>query len=217
MISLLEKAHVSRSEAGQILESALLRADDGELFVEQRLSEQAVFDDGRLKSASFDEAQGFGLRVVSGETQGYSHSTEVSATAIKRASDICRTIVSGSSSGILAAPLRTNRQLYLAQNPSEHFAFADRVALLQRIDDFARKADRRIRQVTVSLSGDWQEIEILRAGGEAYRDKRPLVRFSVTVMASEGSERASGTYGFGGRGLYGDYLTEAKWQDAVRE
>src|SRR4029078_4603100 len=141
MISLLEKAHVSRGEAAQILDSALKGADDGELFVEQRLSEHAVFDDGRLKWVSFDEARGFGLRVVSGETQGYSHSTEVSAAAMKRASDICRTIVSGPSSGIWAAPSRTTRQLYVAQNPSELFAFADKVAMLQRIDDFARKAD----------------------------------------------------------------------------
>ncbi|MGE0006140.1 MAG: metalloprotease TldD [Parvibaculaceae bacterium] len=216
-MSLLEKAQVSRSAAAHILDSALHGADDGELFVEERLSERAVFDDGRLKSASFDEAQGFGLRVVSGETQGYSHSTEVSAAAMRRAGDICRTIIGSTSSGIFPAPARTNRQLYVAQNPSDHFAFADKVALLQRVDDFARKADPRVRQVTVSLSGDWQEIEIMRAGGEAYRDSRPLVRFSVTVMASDGAERASGTHGFGGRGLYGDHLTDRKWQDAVRE
>jgi TldD protein len=217
MISLLEKAEVGRSEASAILDSALTGADDGELFVEQRLSEQAVFDDGRLKSASFDEAQGFGLRVVSGETQGYSHSTELSAAAMKRAADICRTIVSASSSAIMAAPARTNRELYLAQNPSDHFAFADKVALLQRVDDFARKADPRVKQVSVSLSGDWQEIEILRAHGQVYRDSRPLVRFHVSVMASDGTERASGSFGFGGRGLYGDYLSEMKWQDAVKE
>ena len=87
MISLLDKTGIGRGEAAQILDTALKGADDGELFVEQRLSEHAVFDDGRLKSASFDEAQGFGLRVVSGETQGYSHSTELSAAAMKRAAD----------------------------------------------------------------------------------------------------------------------------------
>src|SRR5438477_1937590 len=217
MISLLEKAEVGRNEASAILDSALKGADDGELFVEQRLSEQAVFDDGRLKSASFDEAQGFGLRVVSGETQGYSHSTELSAAAMTRAAQICRTIVSASTSAVMAAPARTNRELYVAQNPSDHFAFAEKVALLQRVDEFARKADPRIKQVSVSLSGDWQEIEILRAQGQVYRDSRPLVRFHVSVMASDGKERASGSFGFGGRGLYGDYLSETKWQDAVKE
>jgi len=217
MISLLDKSGIGRGEATDILSTALKGADDGEVFVEQRLSEQAVFDDGRLKSASFNEAQGFGLRVVSGETQGYSHSTELSAAAMKRAAEICRTIVGGPSSAVAAAPSRTNRELYPATNPSDHFAFADKVALLQRVDDFARKADPRIRQVSISLSGDWQEIEILRAEGQVYRDSRPLVRFQVSVMASDGTERASGSHGFGGRGLYGDYLSEAAWQDAVRE
>ncbi|HTN96535.1 MAG TPA: DNA gyrase modulator, partial [Nordella sp.] len=217
MISLLDKAGIGRGEAASLLDSALKGADDGELFVEQRLSEQAVFDDGRLKSASFDEAQGFGLRVVSGETQGYSHSTELSAAAMKRAADICRTIIGSPASAVLEAPGRTNRELYPAKNPADHFAFADKVALLQRVDDFARASDPRIKQVSVALSGDWQEIEILRAHGEIYRDSRPLVRFQVSVMASDGIERASGSYGFGGRGLYGDYLSDAAWQDAVRE
>jgi TldD protein len=217
MISLLDKTGIGRGEAAQLLDTALKGADDGELFVEQRLSEHAVFDDGRLKSASFDEAQGFGLRVVSGETQGYSHSTELTAAAMKRAAEICRTIIGGPAPAVAAAPARTNRELYPAKNPSDHFAFADKVTLLQRVDEFARKADPRIKQVSVSLAGDWQEIEILRAGGEVYRDSRPLVRFQVSVMASDGSERASGSYGFGGRGLYSDYVTEAAWQDAVRE
>src|SRR5690348_9286880 len=207
MISLLDKAGNDPAQASSILDSALHGADDGELFIEQRLTEQAVFDDGRLKSASFDEAQGFGLRAVSGETQGYSHSTELSAAAMKRAADICRTIIGSSSAGTTAAPARTNRELYVAQNPADHFAFADKVALLQRVDEFARKADPRIRQVSISLAGDWQEIEILRQGGEVYRDSRPLVRFNVSVMASDGTERANGSFGFGGRGLYGDYLS----------
>lgn len=40
--------------------------------------ESFLFDDGRLKSASYDSGQGFGLRVVSGETTGYAHASEIS-------------------------------------------------------------------------------------------------------------------------------------------
>ncbi|MCB1432671.1 MAG: metalloprotease TldD, partial [Alphaproteobacteria bacterium] len=60
-------------------------AEDGELFVERRQTESLVFDDGRLKSASFDESQGFGLRAVHGETAAYAHATELSESALKRA------------------------------------------------------------------------------------------------------------------------------------
>ena len=37
---------------------------------------QVSFDDGRVKSASYNAAEGFGLRAVRGEVTGYAHSTQ---------------------------------------------------------------------------------------------------------------------------------------------
>ena len=68
--SLLQSSGVDPARAGEILGDALKGADDGELFVERSESEAFVFDDGRLKSASYDSGEGFGLRVVAGETAG---------------------------------------------------------------------------------------------------------------------------------------------------
>src|SRR5690606_15217578 len=73
-----------------ILREATAGADDGELFLERRRSEALAFDDGRLKTASYDAAEGFGLRAVRGETAGYAHSTEISEAALKRASETAR-------------------------------------------------------------------------------------------------------------------------------
>ena len=64
--SLIEEAGVGTSKAAGILDEALAGADDGEIFIESVRSESFLFDDGRLKSASYDSGQGFGLRVVSG-------------------------------------------------------------------------------------------------------------------------------------------------------
>src|SRR3546814_1847858 len=50
---------------------ALARADDGELYLQYRKSESFGFDDGRLKTASYDTQSGFGLRAVSGETTAF--------------------------------------------------------------------------------------------------------------------------------------------------
>ena len=46
------------TKAQGITEKALKGADDGELYLEYRQSESIMFDDGRVKSASFDTAQG---------------------------------------------------------------------------------------------------------------------------------------------------------------
>src|SRR6516164_11660245 len=62
--SLLETAGVEPERAGSILSEAVAGADDGELFLERAESEAFMFDDGRLKSASYDSGEGFGLRVV---------------------------------------------------------------------------------------------------------------------------------------------------------
>jgi len=82
----------------QVLRDTVHGADDGELFLERRRSEALVFDDGKLKTASFDASEGFGLRAVRGETAGYAHSTEMSIHALKRAAETARLAV-GSGGG----------------------------------------------------------------------------------------------------------------------
>src|SRR5476649_2008033 len=76
---------------------ALKGADDGELFLEYSQSESFSFDDNRLKAASFDTSQGFGLRAVAGEATGYAHATEISEDAIKRAAGTVRAVAKGYS------------------------------------------------------------------------------------------------------------------------
>src|SRR2546430_8606548 len=111
-LSLLERSGVGRDAALAILEDTLRGADDGELFVEHRQSEATVWEDGRLKSASFDESQGFGMRAVSGETAAYAHSTEISEQALRRAGETCRSIIARPAEHPAEAPPRTNIKLY---------------------------------------------------------------------------------------------------------
>ena len=76
--SLLERAELDRARTTQLLKRGLEGADDGELFLEYRQAEALVFDNGRLKQATYDTAQGFGLRAVKGEAVGYAHASDVS-------------------------------------------------------------------------------------------------------------------------------------------
>ncbi|MBT3401589.1 MAG: metalloprotease TldD, partial [Rhodospirillaceae bacterium] len=45
------RAGLDRRRTESIVDGALAKADDGELFLEYRQSESLVFDDGRLRSA----------------------------------------------------------------------------------------------------------------------------------------------------------------------
>src|SRR5713226_6911926 len=91
-----------------IVGEALAGMDDGELFLEYGQSESVSLDDGRIKSASFDTTQGFGLRAVAGEAAGYAHASELSEAAIRRAAATVRAVASGYSGVLGAPPFATN-------------------------------------------------------------------------------------------------------------
>ena len=200
-----------------IVNDALHGADDGELFLEYRQSESFSFDDGKLKAASFDTSQGFGLRAVSGEATGYGHASELSEDAIRRASNTAKAVRSGSIGQTEIAPAATNQKLYVDENPLLETPFETKVALLQDIDAYARAKDPRVRQVMASLTGNWQAVEIMRSGGELSGDIRPLVRLSVTVVIGDNERMESGSYGSGGRFGYDLLIAPETWQGHVDE
>ena len=177
--SLLDRAELDRGRVAKLLTRGLEGADDGELFLEYRQAEALVFDNGRLKQATYDTAQGFGLRAVKGEAVGYAHASDVSEAAIARAVEAVRAVQGGYSGTYSQPPARTNIRLYGDENPLGAPSFETKVKLLEEIDAFARAKDPRVRQVSVSFGATFQVVEILRADGEVYRDVRPLVRVNV--------------------------------------
>src|SRR5258706_8037364 len=190
--SLMAPAGLARGQITKIVARALDGANDAELFPEYRQSEVLVFDNGRLKQATYDTAQGFGLRAVKGEAVGYAHASDVSEEAISRAVEAVRAVQGGYSGSYSQAPTRTNVRLYGDENPLGAPSFEAKVKLLEEIDAFARAKDPRVRQVSVSFGATWQVVEILRADGEIYRDVRPLVRVNVSVVAGQGHRHVSG-------------------------
>jgi TldD protein len=215
--SLLDAAGVDPNRAEAILGEALAGADDGELFLERSESEAFVFDDGRLKSASYDSTEGFGLRVVSGETAGYAHASEISEAAIRRAADSAALAKRGRAGVTAEGPRATNSRHYGDDNPLASPSFSEKVALLQEIDAFARARDPRVAQVSCSLFGERREIEILRADGKLLRDVRPLSRINVSITVERDGRREVGRSDAGGRAGFEGWITEDRWQAHVEE
>jgi TldD protein len=215
--SLIDRAGLDRGRVKQLIGRGLDGADDGELFLEYSQAEMLLFDNGRLKQATYDTAQGFGLRAVKDEAVGYAHASDVSEAAIARAAEAVRAVKGGYSGTYADAPARTNRRLYSDENPLGTPAFEAKVKLLEQIDAYARAKDPRVRQVSASIGASWQVVEILRADGESYRDIRPLVRLSVSIVAGDGTRQESGSYGFGGREGFERFITPDAWRGAVDE
>jgi len=215
--SLIDRAGLDGGKVRQLIASGLEGADDGELFLEYCQSEVLVFDNNRLKQATYDTAQGFGLRAVKDEAVGYAHASDVSEAALSRAAEVVRAVKGGHSGKYSEPPARTNRKLYGDDNPLGEPGFETKVKLLETIDAYARAKDPRVRQVTASIAATWQVVEILRGDGEKYRDIRPLVRLNVSVVAGDGDRQETGSYGLGGRENYQRFIETRAWQGAVDE
>ncbi len=200
----------------RVTRDALANCDDGELYLQYSASESFGFDDGRLKLADYSTGGGFGLRGVSGEMTGFSHANEISEAAIRRAGETLK-LLDPANGPHAAPPRKNNRHLYTDGNPLELVPFAEKVALCQKIDAAARARDPRVAQVSVSMSGSWSVIEIVRADGFVATDIRPLVRLNVSIVVEENGRRETGTYGFGGRYLYDKLFDDAAQQLAIDE
>jgi TldD protein len=211
------ETHLDQTATLKLLREATDGAEDGELFLERRRSEALVFDDGRVKNASYDAAEGFGLRAVKGDVAGYAHSTEISEAALKRAGETARLAV-GDGGGTLAdGPAGTNAKLYTEADPMADATFAVKLDTLHEIDAFARALDRRVVQVSASIAASHQEVFILRPDGALVSDIRPMVRLNISVIVEENGRRESGSAGGGGRiGMTG-LLERDHWEGTARE
>ena len=213
--SLIDRAGLDRDAVRKEIVRGLAGADDGELFLEYRQSEGLGFDNGRLKQATYDTAQGFGLRAVKDDAVGYAHSSDVSLPALIRAADAVHAVRGGYSGTFAAAPSHTNTRLYGDENPLDGQSFETKVKLLAEIDAYVRDKDPRVRQVSVSLGATWQVVEIVRPDGESYRDIRPLVRVNISVVAGSGDRQESGSAGYGGREGYARFIETKSWRTAA--
>ncbi|MBI4588094.1 MAG: metalloprotease TldD [Candidatus Rokubacteria bacterium] len=199
----------------RLLGSALVgRVEEADLFLEYRVNEELVLEERAVKKASRHVSQGAGVRAQSGERTGYAHTDDVTLTSLEEAARQARAVADrAATSAIVAAkPDRRPHDLYAMAVPPVVADPSGKVALLRRIDETARGADPRVRQVIASIWSEEQIILIATASGWTVGDVRPLTRLNVTVIAEQDGRREIGSYGGGGRVPFDFFLDEERWK-----
>lgn len=208
---------LTSEKATLLTKNALHHSDDGELFLELKRSEAISFDDGHIRSASFDVSKGFGMRSVCHELVGYAHSSDISESALKKACEAATITQKGYQGKMAMSPPRSNIQYYKAIDPLSRQSMEFKVDFLKQIDSYIRQKETSISQVSLSLLASYQNIMIIRGDGSHYFDNRPLVRLNISVVTQKGERKESGFYGTGGRVPYDEFLETDKWQKGADE
>ncbi len=201
----------------EIVSNTLHGCSDGELYIEENISENFTFDDNVLKNTSYNETKGFGLRAVKDELIGYAHSSDLSIKSLKDAAKTVSSVKEGHQGEKIVDPNRTNSKLYIDQDPLSVVEFSKKIKILEDINNYARNLDKRVSQLSVNLSGSWQKVNIFRPSGHKLIDIRPLVRLNISITLSNKGKKETGSIGFGGRYSYSDFFNEIVWQNKVKE
>ena len=206
MSNFFNKSDLTRQDADKIVSETLNNCDDGELYLEESKSESIVLDDNKIKSSNYCSDLGFGFRAISNEVVAYSYSNEISKDSLKNSSENLKSTLKSIKGTYNHEIPKSNKKFYEDINPIEQKSLDSKLEVLNKVNDFLRKKDGSVKQVTASFAGEQKSIEIIRSGGEALTDVRPLIRFNVSVMLEKNGRKETGVYGIGGRQSYDDYL-----------
>jgi len=199
---------------GQIMSH---QVDYADLYFQYSRSEGWSLEEGIVKSGSFSIDQGVGVRAVAGEKTAFAYSDDISLTALTAAAQATRAIARQGADGRTQVAKRGDgRNLYVPRDPLASLEDAAKVALLEKIERYARSLDTRVTQVMAHLGGEYEVVLVTRSDGVTAADVRPLVRVSVQVIVEQDGHREQGSAGGGGRFDYA-YFTDAVLQDYARK
>src|SRR5712671_4619881 len=192
------------------------RLDYADLYFQYSRSEGWSLEEGIVKSGSFSIDQGVGVRAIAGEKTAFAYSDEISLPALEDAAKATRAIA---RSGGREHPVKVRKgaglRLYQPIDPLVSLEDAQKVKLLERLEQHCRARDPRVIQVMASLAAEYEVVFVARSDGVQAADVRPLVRLSVQVIVEQNGRREQGSGGGGGRSDYG-HFTEERLQEYAK-
>ena len=199
------------------------RVDHADLYLEYRISEELVLEEGAVKKAARHVSQGAGVRAQSGERTGYAHTDDLAVPNLEEAARQARAIADRASASSMVAVGGEGRphDLYTLAEPPIAADLDRKLKLLGRMDAEARSLDPRVRQVIATLGSEDVVVMIATPTGFTVGDVRPLTRLNITVIVEDGARREIGSFGGGGRVAFDFFLEQERWKrfagEAVRQ
>ena len=196
------------------LATALRNGGDlAEVFVEDRRSANATYDDGRVEHLTSGRDRGAGIRVIVGDTTGFAHTADLSEPGLTAAATAAAAAARGGGGGVRVVALTPQ----VARRPNDVSVLPEdvpkgrKVELLKRADDAARSAGAAITQVTARYGDSRRRILVANSDGLLTEDDQVRTLFTVMAIASGDTGMQTGYQSLGrtvGFELFGAYDVE---------
>ena len=169
-----------------------------EVFVEDRQSASAEYDEGRVEAMTSSRDLGAGIRVTVGEATGFAHTADLTSTGLRTAALAAAAAAHGGSQtqpiALRGDGVGQSRVVILPSTVSK----AHKVELLRETDAAAREVDELITQVTVRYSEGRRRILVANSDGVFNGDDQTRTLLSVNCVASgdQGLQTGRETIGY---------------------
>ncbi|MDA8080989.1 MAG: TldD/PmbA family protein [Actinomycetota bacterium] len=196
---------ISQEIVQKVLASAVSRGGEfAEIFVEDKKSSSAAFDDGKVEELTSGVSIGAGIRVIVGETTGFAHTADLSEAGLLSAAEAARSVAMVSGSGTKAVALSAPNEHTLSGDilvPSQ-VGKKSKIELLEYMNQIARSTSGSIKQVSAGYGDSYRRILVANTDGVFATDEQVRTRIAVSVVAfgdtgmQTGYETAAFTMGF---------------------
>lgn len=205
---LLAPSGLTDSDIQKTLASIATRhIDYADIYFQSSWHESLVLEDSIIKDGSFNIDRGVGIRAIAGEKTGFAYSDQIDINGLQQSAIAARGIAQqGQNAQVKAFTRSVTPQTYQAVNPLESLDKQQKIELLKQIDAYIRSKEPLIQEVSVSISGVYEQILVAATDGTYAGDVRPLVRLSISVLAQRGDRRERGSAGGGGRYGYQAFM-----------
>lgn len=205
-----------RSILQEVLGAALKRGGDfADVFIEERQSTMISLEDGRVERVQLGIDKGAGVRVLSGETAAYAYTNDLSKEDLLHAAETAsRAVAQGN--GAEVATLRRPEVAGAVDTGIDDVPLDKKVAAVVAADKAARATDPAVRQVVAGYGDLVQRVTVANSEGVFVEEERSRLRFTVNVVAAEGTVIQTGFEALGSTAGFAKAFSERPPEDMAR-
>ena len=167
-------------------------AEFSEVYVEDKRSTSAGLDDGKVEQVTSGRDRGAGIRVVSGETTGFAHTSDLSERGLLAAAQAAAMAAKQGGGGVNKVQLGDvlRHSVNTVKVAPDGVEKSRKVELLKRVDAAARAVNASIVQVSAGYGDSRRRILVANSNGVLSADEqvRTLLRVSVVATGDGGMQ-----------------------------
>lgn len=191
---MLNHFNVTENDLKKVMSVALEKGGDyADLFFEHTFSNSLVLQDRAVNRAGSNIDYGVGIRVVSGDQQGYAFVENTDVNEMIKAARVASRIANGRAK---TPPVKVTEKTFKTHYPIlkswEDESVKDKMPYLQKLNDRIFELDSRVAKVNAAINDSTSYILYYNSEGRLCHDIRPMIQLYGDCVMQQGDKIENG-------------------------